>query len=113
MDYDLGNSVRVKAVSPPYFLATKLVAFESRGPDAQSSVDCEDIVVLAVEVAELVSLVEAEGMRADVSALWKRVFDKYGFGNDDLGDVVDGHLDRRDGEHRARIVEALDALARG
>ncbi|MDB4936645.1 MAG: hypothetical protein JWP87_3617 [Labilithrix sp.] len=113
VDYDAGNGVRVKAVSPPYFLATKLVAFADRAPDVQSSVDCEDIVALVAEVADLVSLVDAEGMRADVAALWKLVFDKYRFGVDDLPDVVDGHLDSREGEHRARVVETLETLARG
>ncbi|MBX3219002.1 MAG: hypothetical protein KF795_00705 [Labilithrix sp.] len=112
-EYDVGDGVRVKAVTPPYFLATKLVAFEDRGPDVQSSVDCEDIVALAAETADLVSLVDAEGIREDVAALWKRVFDKYGFGVDDLSDVVDGHLDFREDEHRRRVVETLRALARG
>ena len=112
-EYDVGDGVRVKAVTPPYFLATKLVAFEDRGPDVQSSVDCEDIVALAAETADLVSLVHAEGMRADVATLWKRVFDKYGFGVDDLSDVVDGHLDFREDKHRRRVVETLKASARG
>jgi hypothetical protein len=89
-DYDVGDGVRVMAVTPPYFLATKLMAFEDRGPDVRSSVDCEDIVALAVEIEDLLGLVDAEGMRADVAELWKRVFDKYAFGVDDLTDVVDG-----------------------
>lgn len=112
-EYDLGNGVRVKAVTPPYFLATKLVAFEDRGPDVQSSVDCEDIVSLAAETADLVSLVDAERIRADIAALFEKVFDKYDFGVDDLSDVVDGHLDFREDVHRQRVVDTLRALAGG
>jgi predicted nucleotidyltransferase len=111
--YDVGDGIRVMAVTPPYFLATKLVAFEDRGPDVRSSVDCEDIVTLVVEIEDLLALVDAEGMRADVAVLWKRIFAKYAFGIDDLPDVVDGHLDAREREHRARIVQTLEALARG
>ncbi len=111
--YEVGNGIFVNAVTPPYFLATKLVAFESRAPDVRSSVDCEDIVALAVEVDDLVSLVDAADVRADIAALWKRVFEKYRFGIDDFPDVVDGHLDRRDAHCRGRVVEALEALARG
>jgi hypothetical protein len=110
--YDVGDGLMVKAISPPYFLATKLVAFESRGPDVQASVDCEDIVALTVEVEDLVALVDGEGIRAEIAALWRKVFEKYGFAIDDLSDVVDGHLDSRDRGHRARVVETLEALAR-
>jgi predicted nucleotidyltransferase len=113
MTYDAGDGVSVKAIRPPYFLTTKLVAFEDRGPDVLSSVDCEDIVTLAVEVADLVSLVDAEEVRTDVALLWKRVFDKYKFAVDELRDVVDAHLDRRDAEHRTRVVETLELLAQG
>jgi hypothetical protein len=49
--FDVGAARTVMAVTPPYFLATKLVAFEDRGPNAQSSKDVEDIVTLAVEVS--------------------------------------------------------------
>jgi hypothetical protein len=108
--YDAGDGRTVLAVTPPYFLATKLVAFEDRGPDAQSSKDAEDIVALAVEVSDLVALVDAAGLRADIAVLWARALEKYVLAPDDLSDLVDWHLDRREGEHRQRVVETLRAL---
>ncbi len=68
--YDVGEGRTVMAMTPPYFLTTKLVAFADRGPDAQSSKDAEDIVTLLVEVPDLVDQVDAEGLRAEVKALW-------------------------------------------
>jgi hypothetical protein len=75
--YDAGGGFSVMAVTPPYFLATKLAAFAERGPDAQSSKDAEDIVTLAVEVDSLVAQVDAEAMRAEVAGLWVRALEKY------------------------------------
>jgi predicted nucleotidyltransferase len=111
--YDAGDGRTVNAVTPPYFLATKLVALENRGPDAQSSKDAEDIVGLAVEVDTLAAEVEAEGMRRDVAALWARALKKYGLADSDVPDLVDWHLDRREAEHRERVVQTLLALVRG
>lgn len=66
----IGEGRPVRAVTPPCFLATKLVAFASRGPDAQSSKDAEDIVALAVEPATLLDDVRTEAMIDDVARLW-------------------------------------------
>jgi predicted nucleotidyltransferase len=111
--YDAGEGRTVMAVTPPYFLTTKLVAFADRGPDAQSSKDAEDIVVLAVEVFDLAAQVDAEGLRADVAALWARALDKHHVTVTDLPDLVDWHLDRRDAEHRTRVAATLTSLVRG
>ncbi len=74
--YDVGQGRTAMAVTPPYFLATKLVALADRGPDAQSSKDAEDIVALAVEVADLVEQVDTAQIRADVVELWGRALIK-------------------------------------
>jgi predicted nucleotidyltransferase len=111
--YPIGEGDEVRAVTPPYFLATKLVAFADRGPDAQSSKDAEDIVALAIEVASLVDEVHAEGLRVPIADLWQRVFAKYGLTRTDLPDLVAWHLDRRDDAHRARAVDTLVRLAGG
>jgi predicted nucleotidyltransferase len=110
--YDAGGGRTVRAVTPPYFLATKLVAFEDRGPDAQSSKDAEDIVALAVEIEGLVQEVDAAGIRADVAELWGRALRKHGLTEGDLPDLVDWHLDRREAEHRQRVVDAITSLVR-
>jgi predicted nucleotidyltransferase len=108
--YSIGEEDTVRAVTPPYFLATKLVAFADRGPDAQSSKDAEDIVALAVEVPSLVDEVQAEGLRDEVAGLWERVLVRYGLGRSDLADLVDWHLDRQDRDHRDRVIDALTHL---
>jgi hypothetical protein len=109
--YDLGDGQMVMAITPPYFLATKLVAFEDRGPDAQSSKDLEDVVVLAVEVLDLVEQVEAQGLRAEIAELLARALAKYGLIAGDLSDVVDWHLGREDQQHAARVTDVLGRLA--
>jgi hypothetical protein len=108
--YDLGDGRKVNAVTPAYFLATKLAAFEDRGPDALSSKDLEDIVALAVEVADLSEQVRAEGITAEVADWWVRALSKYGATAGDLADIVDGHLAREDTSHRTRVLVALWSL---
>lgn len=111
--YPIGGGQLVRAVTPPYFLATKLVAFESRGPDAQSSKDAEDLVALAVEVSTLLDDVRAESMIDDVARLWRLALEKYGLTTADLPDLVAWHLHRRDRPQEARVVELLTRLATG
>lgn len=109
--YALTEGKSIRAVTPPYFLATKLVAFENRGPDAQSSKDAEDIVALAVEVADLVEQVEAAGIRSQVRELWSRVLNKYSLRLTNLADLLDWHLDPRDADRREGALASLIALA--
>ena len=111
--YDVGEGRSVMALTPPYLLTTKLVAFADRGPDAQSSKDAEDIVTLLVEVSDLLEQVDAEGLRAEVAALWGRVLNKHSLRESDLPDLVDWHLDSRETTHRDAVIAALGALVRG
>lgn len=111
--YDTGGGRMVMAVTPPYFLATKLAAFEDRGPDAQSSKDVEDIVTLAVEVESLVVQVDAEGLRAEVAEVCARALKKHGVAVSDVPDLVDWHLDRREAANRDRVIDALTSLVQG
>jgi len=101
------------ALTPPYFLTTKLVAFADRGPDARSSKDAEDIVTLLVEVPDLVDQVDAEGLRTEVTALGGRVLTKYSLRESDLPDLIDWHLDSREARHRDAVIAPLGALVGG
>lgn len=111
--YEAGKGRTVMAITPPFFLMTKLEAFVDRGPDAQSSKDIEDIVTLIVEVPDLVDQVTAEGLREEAAALWSKAFAKYKLGGDDLPDLVDWHLDQREHDHRERVATSVLALAEG
>lgn len=111
--YDAGEGRAVKAVTPPYFLATKLVAFADRADDAQSSTDAEDIVSLAVEVPDLVTQVEAESLVGDVATLWRRALTRFRLTTRDLRDLTAWHLAPGDAEHEERVAAALEKLAGG
>jgi predicted nucleotidyltransferase len=108
--YHLGDGRSVKAISPPYFVATKLVAFADRGEDALSSKDAEDIVAAIVEVPTLPQDLDAEGIRAEVAKLLDQALAKHGVGAADVEDFVDAHLDRRDRVHAGRVVAFLREL---
>lgn len=108
--YDAGEGKTARAVGPAYFLALKLEALVDRG-DVYSK-DAQDIVVLAVEVADLVRDVHAEGIAAEIAVLWKRAFEKLHIDLSYVGDLVDAHI-RGDEEHRDRAVNVIEALARG
>jgi hypothetical protein len=108
--YGIGEGRLVRAVTPPYFLATKLVAFENRGPDAMSSKDAEDIIALAVEVPTLHDEVQAEQIVDDIASLWQRALTRYGLSRYDIPDLVAWHLHRNDHAHGARVIEAITSL---
>jgi hypothetical protein len=110
--YGVGEGKSVLAITPAYFLATKLVAFEDRGEDPQSSKDAEDIVTLAVEVDDLVAEVRNANLKQEVASLWAEALKKHGIAVDDLADLVDWHLHPDDRKHRARAVATLVSLAR-
>ncbi|HKY37942.1 MAG TPA: hypothetical protein VJN18_18495, partial [Polyangiaceae bacterium] len=113
--YKLDDGRNVRAVSPPFFLATKLVALRDleRCPEIDSAKDAEDIVTLAVEMPDLVAQVSAEDIAADVAAEWQAVFDAHRIDSSDLPELVDAHLGRDDRSFRARVVSCLRALADG
>lgn len=109
--YDLGDGRTVLAITPPYFLATKLVAFEDRGPSPIESRDAEDIVALAIEIPALHDLVRAAGISQEITDLWQAVFKKYRASVADMADIVDAHLHRDDTNERDRAVATLISLA--
>ena len=111
--YDIGEGRQVKAVTPPYFLATKLVAFADRGEDILSSKDAEDIVTLVVERPNLVVEVTSAGLRTESRELWRAVSKKFGVKSPDIPDFVDCHLHREDSEHRSRVIKHITALWEG
>ena len=108
--YDAGEGQKVKAVTPPYFMATKLVAFGDRGEDVLSSKDAEDIVALVVEVPSLFDDVIAAGIKDDIAELWRRASTRFHFAPGDIPDFVDAHLHREDRGHRQRVIDVIGSL---
>lgn len=106
--YALDGRRSVRAISPPYFVATKLVAFADRGEDALSSKDAEDIVTAAVELPRLRDDIDAVQMAPALGELLRLAFAKHGVGRDDIVDFVEARLDRAEANALARI----DALLR-
>jgi hypothetical protein len=112
-EYLLDDGRSVRAVSPPFFLATKLVALQNlqRSSAITEAKDAEDIVALAVEVPNLVEMVRAEGIDAEIAQDWALVFKNHKVTTADLPEIVDCHLGQRDAEHRQRVVDALQTLS--
>jgi predicted nucleotidyltransferase len=100
----LPGSTMIRAVSPPYLVATKLEAFASRGGgDLLGSRDLEDLVSLIDGRAELVD--EVTGAPDDVRAFLAERFGQL-LDDRDFGDAVYG-LVRGDAASQARVEETI------
>jgi hypothetical protein len=105
--YALDDTLQVAAITPPYFLATKLDALHGRG-HGDDSKDLEDVVTLAVEVPELVARVQEASLIEPVRALWSRCRAKLRLGN--LPDIVAMHLGHDDAAEHDRVEKTLVEL---
>lgn len=105
----VGNSL-VRIITPPYFVALKLEAFEERGhKDFLASTDFEDVICLANGRESLVNeIMNCENLRGGISQKF-RDYLTY----PELEDAVDGFVQTEsDSEYRkSRIMEAFRALA--
>lgn len=107
-ELELADGFRVRVVSAPYFLATKLEAFKGRGNnDPMGSRDVEDILNLVEGRWALIEEVQKSprdlrvGIAADMAALTQvRDFDYA------VGSVCNGNRGRE-----AQIFERLEALS--
>ena len=101
---------RVRIVTPPYFVALKLEAFEDRGnKDFLTSTDFEDVICLTNGRESLVNEIrDCENLRGWIA----RKFRDY-LTHPELEDAVDGFVQTEsDTEVRKkRIMEAFTALA--
>jgi Nucleotidyl transferase AbiEii toxin, Type IV TA system len=110
VDYELPSETTVRAVPPPYLLATKLEAFKGRGrtpdgePDYMGSRDFEDIVALIDSRPELVDeVLGAElPLRQYVAAEFDRMRADFQFESAVLGQLQRGF----GGQGRREIVLA-------
>ena len=105
----VGNSL-VRIITPPYFVALKLEAFEERGhKDFLASTDFEDIICLANGRESLVKEIgDCENLRGGIA----RKFRDY-LAYPELEDAVDGFVQTESdpGDRKRRIMEAFKAFA--
>ncbi len=86
----LDNDLTIKLVSPPYFLATKIDAFNGRGGgDYMASHDMEDIITILDGRPEIVS--EIRGSSGYLKNFLSRTFRTL-LANDEFRDAIPGHL---------------------
>jgi len=107
---ELGKGLVIRLVTPAYFVATKLDAFEDRGRgDYLESHDLEDVLaVVDGRPAIAVEIAQAEPpLRSYVAGVFARLLSDDGFVNALPGLIVEG-----DSAARLRVVlERLDAIA--
>lgn len=104
----LPNGLTVRHVTAPYFIATKIEAFNGRGGgDFMMSHDMEDIVSVVDGRAELIGEISAcdEGLKSFVSKQFK-VWQK----NEDFYDALSGHLPP-DQASQARLPIIMKSIA--
>jgi hypothetical protein len=104
IDKKITDSINVKIISAPYFVATKLEAFKDRGKqDFLSSHDLEDIIALLDGRPEIVD--EIAGVSDDLKRYLSSEFESF-MSNDQFTHALPGHLNYSDElESRKRIVE--------
>ncbi len=105
VDHALPDGSKIKLLTAPYFLATKLEAFKSRGGDMRTSKDFEDIVfVLDSRLGWLDELMHAPG---DVRDYLRKGFDEL-TRTHSFYEAISGHLDPRVANERAdNVIQQL------
>lgn len=111
--FALDGDTRMRAVTPPYFLALKLEAWRDRGQDAQTDKDAEDIVALATEVSDLAVQVSRENLGPGIRDLWSAALARHDLAIEDIPELVSWHLHPVDAAEEERVVESLLRCARG
>lgn len=93
MRHQLANDLRIKSVTAPYLLATKIEAFNGRGNrDFLGSHDFEDIITVIagrVEIADEIGLLSEE-LRSHLKLFFEGIIDDNEFNTALPGHVSDG-----------------------
>jgi len=107
-EHELEPDLYIKAVSAPYFCATKIEAFRGRGAgDYRSSRDIEDLIAVVDGRAELVNELRSapDDVRSYIAAAISQMLRTRGF-----TDSLTGHLSH-DAASQSRITILLERLA--
>jgi hypothetical protein len=110
-EIQLGDNLRIKLLTAPYFLATKLEAFRGRGQgDYLASHDMEDIITIIDGRPELI-----DEIRTSSHALRKYLATEFTkeMESDDFREAIPGHLlpDESSQARLAIIIQRLEQIA--
>lgn len=108
---ELENDLTIRLVSPPYFLATKIEAFNGRGGgDYMASHDMEDIITIMDGRPEIIS--EIRSALDDLKDFLSRTFRIF-LVNDEFIDSIPGHLspDRASQARLPLLIKRLEKIA--
>lgn len=112
--YPLTESVSINVVSSPYFFATKLEAFQTRGnSDFMASHDFEDIVSVLDGRAEIIH--EIRQAESEVKKYLQNIFNEF-INNRAFWDSIPGHFSPYGNlmDDRIKLLKSnLDAMIRG
>lgn len=109
--FELGDGVRARVLTGPYFLATKIEAFKGRGKgDYLSSADVEDVIAIVDGRPALLD--EARNADARVRAYLATELEAW-LAHEDFRDTVEGFFraDTASQARKAQVFERLRALA--
>ncbi len=107
----LEDDLTIKLVSPPYFLATKIEAFNGRGGgDYLASHDMEDIITILDGRPEIVK--EIRGSADDLKDFLSRTFRAF-LANAEFRESIPGHLspDRASQSRLPLLIKRLGEIA--
>jgi len=109
--FELPSGRRIRMVTPAYFLATKLAAFDGRGArDYLASHDMEDIVAVLDSRPSIVDDVRHAdpGLRANLGSRFAKLLSDRRF-----ADALSGHLppDRASQQRLPLLLERITALS--
>ncbi len=111
VDHTLPDGSRIKLLTAPYFLATKLEAFKSRGGDMRTSKDFEDIVFILDSRLGLEE--ELNGAPDEVRGYLRNEFNAL-LKSKGLAEAIAGHLDPRiSGERSLLLLDKLHRIVAG
>ncbi len=108
IEQDLPDGSKVKILSAPYFLATKLEAFKSRGKyDGRVSHDFEDIVFILESRPSIWE--ELNKSPSSLTEYFKIEFAKL-LSHPSISEWIGGHVERRSPPSTNYIIEKLEAF---
>lgn len=109
MTYEIDERHVIRILPAPYFIATKMEAFNDRGGDGRTSQDFEDIVFVLEQRSSIWE--ELRQSEPILNAFLKEEFSKL-LSHPSFFEWVDGHVERGSPRSTARILDAITGWIR-